>query len=93
MTPEKIIAVVETYEKLLTQQGVAKVRLAEHRTFKSASEEELLEHAHYLCEGTKVLARDPEKRRRVGSHLTVIQMCLSFAGWYTRGEIMKHSKP
>lgn len=93
MTPEKIIAVVETYEKLLAHQGVAKVRIAEHRTFASATKEELLQHAHYLCEGTKVLARDPEKRPRTRSHLTTIQICLSLAGWYTLGDLVSHNKP
>jgi hypothetical protein len=62
------------------------------RTFASLTVVEILAHAHFLCDGVKQLALDPERQRRAGSHLTVVQMCLSFAGWYTLEELMNHNK-
>ncbi len=50
-------------------------------------------HAHYLYDDIKEFAMDPQKQRKAGSHLTAIQMCLSFAGWYTLQEIMDHNRP
>jgi len=41
----------------------------------------------------KKYALDPEKQRKTGSHLTAVQMCLSFAGWYTLEELMCHNRP
>lgn len=93
MTPEKIISVVEMYEKRLREEGVPKTRMNIKRTFASASKSELLAHAHFLCEGLKGYARDPGKLRKTGSHLTVVQMCLSFADWYTLEDLMNHNKP
>ena len=80
------------YEKQLKEAGVPKVRINQKRTFASLTADEILAHAHFLCDRVKQFALDPEKRRKTGSHLTVIQMCLSFAGWYTLEELMNHSK-
>lgn len=63
------------------------------RTFASLSNYELLSHAHFLIDGAKEYARNPEKQRKAGSHLTAIQMCLSFAGWYTLEDLMNHNRP
>jgi len=93
MTPEKIISVVKMYERLLLEAGVPKVRMNPKRTFASCSKEELLAHAHYLTDGIKEYAKDPARQRKTGSHLTAIQMCLSFAGWYTLEDIMNHNRP
>ena len=93
MTPEKIISVIEIYEKQLVSVGVPKARINPELTFRDVSREQLLQHAHYLCDGVKELAKDPKKKRKVGSHLTAVQMCLSFAGWYTIEELMEHNRP
>ncbi len=92
MTAEKIILVIEMYELRLRNASVPKVRMDPKRTFASLHTREMLSHAHYLCEGVKELAKDPDKLRKTGSHLTVVQMCLSFAGWYTLQELMDHNR-
>ena len=93
MTPEKIISVIKMYEQRLREAGVPKTRMDPRQTFESLSREEILAHAHFLCDGVKEYAREPQKQRKTGSHLTAIQMCLSFAGWYTLEEIMDHNRP
>ncbi|MDE1919422.1 MAG: hypothetical protein KGH56_01855 [Patescibacteria group bacterium] len=93
MTKKKILAVIAMYERHLRREGIPKVRMDPGRTFASLNKEELLAHAHFLCDGMKEYAKDPEKRRKTGSHLTAVQMCLSFAGWYTLEELMNHSRP
>jgi len=93
MTPEKIISVIEMYERRLHEEGILKGRIDPHRTFGDLTKSELLSHAYFLCDGVKIYAQDPEKRRKTGSHLTAIQMCLSFAGWYTLEELMDHNRP
>ncbi len=93
MTPEKIISVIEIYEKRLREAGVCKVRIDPKRTFESTSVAERLSHAHFLCDGVKEYAMDPDRQRKTGSHLTAVQMCLSFAGWYTLEDLMNHNRP
>ncbi len=93
MTPEKIISVIEMYEARLQAYGVAKKRMDPRLTFKKLTSAQLLEHAYYLCDGAKEYARDLTRQRKAGSHLTAIQMCLSFAGWYTLQDLMNHNKP
>lgn len=92
MTPEKVISVVEMYEKKLREAGVPKIRINPKRTFASLNKEELLAHAHFLTGGAKEYA-ERGKLRKMGSHLTAIQMCLSFVDWYTLEDIMNHNKP
>ncbi len=91
MTPDKIVSIIEGYERRLNNEGVPKIRMNPNRTFASLSKEGCLAHAHFLCDGVKIYASDPERQRKAGSHLTAIQMCLSFAGWYTLEEIMNHN--
>lgn len=93
MTPEKIVSVIEMYEKRLYEAGVPKTRMDPKRTFGSSSVAERLAHAHFLCDGVKEYAKDPQRQRKTGSHLTAIQMCLSFAGWYTLEDLMNHNRP
>jgi len=93
MHPQKIIAVIESYETRLQALHVPKVRIDPSRTFGSLSPEELLAHAHYQCDGVKQYALDPKLQRKTGSHLAAVQMCLSCAGWYTLEELMHHNKP
>ena len=93
MTPAKIISVIEMYEARLRKADIPKRPVCDQCTFKCLSEAEVLAHAHWLCDGVKQFAKDPTKRRKTGSHLTAVQMCLSFAGWYTLGELKTHNKP
>lgn len=93
MTPRKIVLIIEMYEKRLRVAEVPKVRMDAKRTFESLTKPELLAHAHFLCDGVKEYALDPEKQRKTGSHLTAVQLCLSFAGWYTLEELMNHNRP
>lgn len=93
MAPEKIISIIEMYEKRLLEADVPKVRMDPKRTFESASVAERLAHAHFLCDGVKEYARSPLRQRKTGSHLTAVQMCLSFAGWYTLEDLMNHNRP
>jgi hypothetical protein len=94
MTPQKIITIIEGYEQQLAALGVERQRMDPFRTFASTSMEERLMHAHYLCgAGVKEYAFDPLRQRKTGSHLTAIQMCLSFADWYTLQQLMEANKP
>jgi hypothetical protein len=92
MKPEKVISIIEMYEEKLRKAGVPKTRMDPKRTFASLGREELLAHAHFLTDGVREYTR-AGKWRKMGSHLTAIQMCLSFAGWYTLQDIMNHNKP
>lgn len=93
MTPQKIISVIEMYEERLRKAGIPKVRMDPKRTFESLTQAERLSHAHFLCDSVKTYATDPQKQRKTGSHLTAIQLCLSYAGWYTLEELMNHNRP
>ncbi|MHB8710609.1 MAG: hypothetical protein ACYC6X_03615 [Minisyncoccota bacterium] len=93
MTPEKIIAVIEMYEERLRRARIRKIRMDPKCTFESLSKGLLLAHAHSLCEGVKEYARDPQKQGKANRHLTAVQMCLSFAGWYTLEDLMNHNRP
>ncbi|MBU1091574.1 hypothetical protein KKA27_01805 [Patescibacteria group bacterium] len=92
MTSGQIISVIEMYEDLFRKALIPKIRMDPKRTFASLSNKEMLAHAHFLTDGVKQFAKDPEKRRKTGSHLTAIQMCLSFANWYTLEELMEHNR-
>lgn len=93
MTPEKIISVITMYEERLLKEGVPKQRMDPKRTFASLTKEEILAHVHYLIDGVKEYATTPDKEGKTGRHLGSIQMCLSFAGWYTLEDLMNHNRP
>ncbi|MDB4992555.1 MAG: hypothetical protein JWL75_800 [Parcubacteria group bacterium] len=93
MTPIKILNLIERYEQELAALGVPKQRIDVTRTFASLTKDEMLAHAHCLCTGVKEYATDPDRQRKTGSHLSAIQMCLSFAGLYTLEELMDHNRP
>ncbi len=92
MEPDVIVRVIELYEVRLRKANVPMTRMDPSRTFESLNRKERLAHAHFLCRGAKDYARDPMRQRKAGSHLTAIQMCLSFAGWYTLAELMEHNR-
>ena len=93
MSPEKILSVVEIYEERLIRENVPKIRIDPKRTFSSLSTDEILAHVHYLIDGVKQYSTIPNKEGKTGRHLGSIQMCLSFAGWYSLEELMNHNKP
>jgi hypothetical protein len=93
MDTQKMISVIETYRVQLAAAGVPKEQLAKDRCFGDASPDELLAHAHFLCDGAKEYAAKPAQYGKANRHLTSIQMCLSFARWYTLGELMAHNAP
>ncbi|MDP1690196.1 MAG: hypothetical protein Q8L52_03280 [bacterium] len=92
MTPEKIISVIEMYERRLREEGIQRVRMDPKRTFASAHKDEMLAHAYFLCDGVKKYALDLGKQGKAGRHLGAIQMLLSFAGWYTLEDLMNHNR-
>ncbi len=91
MNPEKVISVIEMYQERLTRENVPKIRMDPKKTFASLNKNEILAHAHFITDGAKECARQG-KLRKMGSHLTVVQMCLSFAGWHTLEELMNHNR-
>ena len=92
MTPEKIVSVIEMYKQRLEAEHIPAKRIDTNRSFKNCTTREILSHAHYLCEGVCRYAMDPEKFGKANRHLTAIQMCLGFAGWYTLAELMDHNR-
>lgn len=92
MTTEKIIAVAEMYRRQFEDKNIPKRPMDPNRTFKSLSEEEALAHVHHLIDGLVEMAKDPTKRRKTGSHLTAVQMILSYSGWYTLDELKSHNR-
>ena len=92
MDSEKVISVIEMYQERLARENVPKIRMNIQKAFSSLTREEVLAHAHFITDGAKEYARQG-KLRKMGSHLTVVQMCLSFAGWYTLEELMNHNRP
>lgn len=93
MTPSAIVRVIQMYEQRLLEAAVPKKRMDPSRAFSSLSVDEILAHAHYICDGAKEFARDSDKFGKANRHLTVVQMCLGFAGWYTLQELMEHNRP
>lgn len=93
MDPQKVIDVVSMYEEELKKQGIPKGRIDPKKTFKEATYDEILAHAHYLIDGVKKYALNPGQEGKTGRHLASVQMCLSFAGWYTLEELMNHNRP
>ncbi len=88
---EVIVAIIERYERRLSEAGIPKTKMNPNRTFGSLNMLELLAHAHYLCDEVKELAGNSGKQRKLGSHLAAVQMCLSFADWYTLQELREHN--
>lgn len=92
MDVEQIRAVVRTYDVLLSGKNVMPQRLALHRTFASCSREELLAHAKHLIDQFPTI-HPTEQYGKLNRHLSAIQMCLSFAGKFSLGELLEHNRP
>lgn len=93
MTPDKIILLTKRYEERLSGLHIPRVRMDVRRTFGFLNEEEILAHAHYLCGGIPEFAYDPGKWGKTNRHYTAVQMCLSYADWYTLEDLMNHNHP
>ena len=92
MTPMKIRDVVTVYHSTLTQAGIQPQRIDVHSSFGSVTREANLAHALYLCNG--VIEMDiTQSYGKANRHLTAIQMCLSFANWYTLFQMMEMNRP
>jgi hypothetical protein len=92
MTPEKILSLVGIYEERLEQANIPVQRMDPTRTFGSLSPDEVLAHAHFLCSGVRAYAIKPEKFAKANRHFTALQMCLSFANWYTLDQLRVHNR-
>ena len=92
MDARQILHVVEMYEKRLSESGIPKTAMDSNKTFGSLSKSETLAHAHYLIDGVKKYLPDPSKEGKVNRHLASIQMCLSFADWYTLEDLKSHNR-
>ncbi len=94
MTPQKILEVVRTYEARLVAEGVPKKRISANLSFGVCNTQELLAHAHYLCEGVRNngAVQNSYKPDKANWDFAAIQMCLSFANWYTLAELMEHNR-
>ena len=93
MTPEKIISIVGRYADQLKETGIPKQRMDPKRTFRDLTREELLAHAHFLSDEVQELVQQPELYGKANRHLASVQLCLSFAGWYTLQDLMDHNRP
>jgi hypothetical protein len=92
MTPEKIRDVVTFYHSTLSQAGIQPQRINVDSSFGSVPRTALLAHAHYLCDGV-LRMNITQQYGKANRHLTAVQMCLSFAGWYTLNELREHNRP
>lgn len=93
MTPEKIREVVLAYQTQLTEMDVKPARIDPTRKFGECSADELLSHAAFACINTLKFIENPDKLGKANRHLTVIQMCMSFANIYTLEDLMNHNRP
>jgi len=93
MTPDKILAVAQTYSTILQAQGISPARIDPSCSFSTQTNSSLLQHALYLCVGIAEFAGDPDKIGKANRHLAAAQMCLSFAGLYTLDELCRHNEP
>jgi len=92
MKRRKILAITREYIQKLSETGTPPSRFPTNRSFQTASTEEILSHAHYLA--LNLESFNPQTQYgKLNRHFTAIQMCLSFAGWYTLDELMQHNRP
>ena len=93
MDAKKIEGIVQMYKDKLVHNKIPSRRMNTSKAFQDTDRDERLMHAHYLCENIHTFLHDEEKWGKVNRHFTAIQMCLSYAGWYTLDELMGHNKP
>lgn len=92
MTPEKIVRVVANYRNVLTAAGVKQKCIKKNHTLASCTRLEIIAHALYLIDQFPRI--DIERQfGKANRHLSAIQTCLSFAGYYSLDEIEQHNRP
>lgn len=93
MNPEKIISVTAEYQQRFLRDSIMPQRIDPLCTFAETSLTERLAHAAYLAEHIPDFARDPGKWGKANRHLASMQLCMSFAGWYSLNELREHNMP
>lgn len=93
MTPAEIIALTNQLEWLLTRQHIPKVQVPPGSYFGKMKKEQLLAHANFLCDEVRKYADDSEHWGKANRLFASLQMCLSFAGWYTLQELQMMNRP
>ena len=91
METEHIKKVVLMYKKRLELRNIQPQRMNIKMT--PPLESEVLPHAHYLVNSVLHYLKHDDKYGKINRHLSSIQNCLLFAGWYTISDLMKHNKP
>lgn len=92
MKRNKILAITREYVQKLKEAGISPSRFPTNRSFNTATLDEILSHAHYLACNLQNI-HSQTQYGKLNRHFTAIQMCLSFAGWYTLDELMQHNRP
>ncbi len=92
MTPEKIKENVDRYIAELSKYGISARKINSKYTFGSQPKENILAHAMYLCKNIQDFIFDSKQWDKVNRHYAAIQMCLSFAHWYTLDQLREHNK-
>ncbi len=92
MKRKEILAIVKKYRAQLLELNVRPQRIDENRTFGSCSKDELLSHAlfHSMSIDNIDCKRQYDKFNRL---FCTIQLCLSFANWYTLGGLRNTNRP
>lgn len=93
MTPEKIAAVAERYQRMFARKSIEPKRMDTKRTLGSLTPEQQLAHACFLVQMIPVYARDPEKIGKANRHLATVQTILSFRDMFTTDDLMSHNRP
>ncbi len=92
MKRKEILAIVAKYKKKLERSAITPRRIAKRRTFGSCTHIELLQHALYLVVHIEEID-SVRQRDKLNRHFAAMQMCLSFADWYTLESLMNHNRP
>ncbi len=94
MTPKKMLGLVAIYELRLKNEGIPKVQVDSAVYFGNCTPKELLAHAHYLCDEVRNIAEASDLSEmwdKANRLFAALQMCTSFAGWYTLGELRRQN--
>jgi len=92
MTTEKILEIVEKYQREFENRSISKRRMDVSKTLGQLSSDERLAHAHYLIDGITQYAQIEGEEGKTGRHLASLQMILSFENWYTLEDLMSHNR-
>lgn len=93
MTAVQMLGLVGAIEWNLGREQIPKTQVPPKTYFGKLSEKELLAHAHFLCDEVRKHAEDPEHWGKANRLFASLQMCLSFAGWYTLEEMQNMNRP